>query len=96
MSSEKSIKYRLRLSIKAQKYITSISKKIATRILDKISMLKTDPYHTPGVKPLKGQLDGLYRLRIGNYRAAYRIDENDNIVIVMIIGIRGNVYNKIL
>ena len=95
MSSEKSITYRLHLSTKAQKYLTGISKKTASRILDKIITLKTDPYHSPGVKPLKGQLAGLYRLCIGNYRAVYRINENDHIVIVTVIGPRGNVYNRI-
>ncbi|MTI86140.1 MAG: type II toxin-antitoxin system RelE/ParE family toxin [Firmicutes bacterium] len=72
-----------------------IDKKTTTRILDKIELLKADPYLLPGVKQLTGKLEGLYRLRIGNYRAVYEVNEKGHIVIVLVIGPRGDIYNKV-
>jgi mRNA interferase RelE/StbE len=43
-------------------------------------------------KPLKGDWKGCYRLRVGNYRIIYEIHEKEITVLVIKIGIRGNVY----
>jgi mRNA interferase RelE/StbE len=42
-------------------------------------------------KPLAGSLKGHYRLRIGDYRVIYRV--NDDIVTVVAIGHRKDIYN---
>ena len=39
-------------------------------------------------KPLQGELAGLWRLRVGDYRVIYRIVENRVEVLVLKIGIR--------
>lgn len=44
------------------------------------------------MKPLKGQLRGLYRYRIGDYRLIYGIDEAKVLVIAVGLGARGDVY----
>lgn len=92
MSSGKEKTYNVRLSTKSAKYLTSLDRTTATRILDKLELLKIDPHHSPGIKQLTGQLAGLYRLRIGNFRAVYKVDEDGFVVIVLIIGPRGDVY----
>jgi mRNA interferase RelE/StbE len=45
-----------------------------------------------GAKPLKGPLAGNYRIRTGDYRVVFRI-ENRNVVVVWKIGYRGDVYD---
>lgn len=46
------------------------------------------------IKSLKGT-DGLYRLRIGKYRAIYAIINDTLIIRIINIDSRGQVYNKI-
>lgn len=95
MSSERTLIYKIRLSKRITKFLSKLDKNTATRILDKIELLKVDPYRLPGIKQLTGELEGLYRLRIGNYRAIYEINEKGHIVIVLVVGPRGDIYNKL-
>jgi len=41
---------------------------------------------------LKGELNGKFRLRAGKYRIVYRIENDQNIVIIEDIGVRGRIY----
>ena len=43
-------------------------------IYDKIDDLKNDP-RPNGVEPLKGTWKGLYRIRVGNYRVIYVVQD---------------------
>jgi mRNA interferase RelE/StbE len=60
------------------------------RIRERIDGLAADP-RPPGVKKLKGEPD-LYRLRSGNYRIIYSIEDVRLIVLVIRIGHRREVY----
>jgi mRNA interferase RelE/StbE len=62
-------------------------------IFDKIDSLTTDP-RPPGVEPLHGELKGLYRVRIGNYRVIYAINDNKLLILIIKIAKRGDVYKK--
>jgi mRNA interferase RelE/StbE len=95
MSSESPKTYKLRLSNRAAKYLSRLDKTTTSRILDKLKHLKVDPYHSVGTKKLSGKLTGLFRLRIGNYRAVYRIDDDYYIVTILVIGSRGNIYDHL-
>lgn len=46
-------------------------------------------------KPLQFSLKGFRRLRVGNYRIVYRVDDEQKIVIVVIIDHRKIVYEKV-
>ena len=60
------------------------------KIKERIDRLGVDP-HLPGVKKLKGESD-LFRLRCGNYRIIYSIDDVRLIVLVIRIGHRRDAY----
>jgi mRNA interferase RelE/StbE len=62
---------------------------VATHIEDKILELENDP-RPPGCKKLKGR--DAYRIRIGDYRAIYEIQDQKLILTVITIGHRKNVY----
>lgn len=62
------------------------------RILDRLEILKTNPFNASGIKQLQGKLRGKYRLRIGYYRAVYEVDKENNVVIILVIGPRGDIY----
>jgi mRNA interferase RelE/StbE len=59
---------------------------IRKRIMDAIDKLPL----FGDVKPLKGRAG--YRLRVGDIRVIYQIDNDNMVVEVMDIGYRGNIY----
>jgi len=74
---------------RAEKDLSMINKKEAKVIFQKISQLKQDPHPQMSIK-LKG--NEYYRLRSGNYRAIYQIDEINNKVIVIAVKHRSEAY----
>lgn len=55
--------------------------------------LSDDPYSCPNCQKLKRPTHGAtYRLRVGNYRVFYNIDENNKAVIVYWVKKRSNAY----
>ena len=66
-----------------------IPKKDARRIVAAIKSLADDP-RPPGTKKLSGQ--ERYRLRQGNYRILYEIEDDRLIVCVVRVGDRRDVY----
>jgi len=63
------------------------------RIKQRIDRLAADP-RPPGVKKLKGESD-LFRLRSGDYRIIYSIDDVRLIVLVIRIGHHREVYRSV-
>lgn len=77
------------LQSSAEKDFKKIDRQIQERILKKLSDLEQDP--NIGI-PLTGNLAGLWKLRIGDYRVVYQIKNQELIVLVLKIGHRKNVY----
>lgn len=73
----------------AQKQLDKLPGAVATRIEDKMMELEQDP-RPPGCKKLKGR--DAYRIRIGDYRVIYEINDGRLIVTVITIGHRREVY----
>lgn len=73
----------------------SIAKADRMRILDTIQNKLSRAPQEFG-KPLRGALQGYWRLRVGSYRVIYRIDEKTRGVTVVLIDVRrdGEVYEK--
>ena len=46
-------------------------------------------------KPLRQSLKGHRKMRVGDYRVIYRVEEDANKIIILIIGNRKDVYSKI-
>jgi len=61
------------------------------RIIAALERLKSKPY---GGKRLCGELEGLFSLRIGGMRAVYGVDTKKNMVVVLAIGPRSDIYKK--
>ena len=63
-------------------------KKINQKLYQKINdvvypQLRNNPYFGANIKKLKGEFEGFYRYRIGNYRLFYLIDDQKVIVFVI-------------
>jgi mRNA interferase RelE/StbE len=73
----------------AQKQIEKLDKKIIPIIKVAISGLVQNP-RPHGYKKLKGE--EAYRIRVGDYRIIYEIEEDKIIVTVVSVGHRKNIY----
>ena len=66
-----------------------IDHKQRTRIMKAIERLALNPLSASNVKHMS---DDLYRLRIGDYRAIYKIYENQILIVVLTVGHRKDIY----
>lgn len=74
--------------------LRKISAQDGKRILKKIKTLNNENYRAL-LQPCAGPLAGLYRMRIGNYRAVCAINSDMSITILVIkIASRGDVYES--
>ena len=83
-------KYSLGINRSAQKELDALDDKLFTRIDQKIQSLANEP-PPEGCKKLKGFKDQL-RIRIGDYRAVYTLDDSSQTVTVTRVAPRGGVY----
>jgi mRNA interferase RelE/StbE len=84
-------RYELEVRPSVWKDVGKIPKKDLKKILDRIESLRDDPRSTAGVK-----LSGLeyYRIRQGDYRIVYEIDDRRSMVTIAKVGHRREVYKR--
>lgn len=82
--------YKIHLAPRAERAFLSIEFRTRRRLARRIDALANDP-RPRGVKKLKGE-DDLYRLRVGDYRVIYQVQDRVLLVLVLDIGHRRNVY----
>ncbi len=86
--------YEIELSRKAAKFYQKADTVTARRLNAAFDQLVEDPIHHYNIKPLSGEMQGSYRLRVGNIRIIYSADDAVKIVYIEVIGFRGDVYKK--
>jgi len=82
--------YQIVFTRSARRELESLSRDTAGRILTKMELLASNP-RPPGSIKLRGQ-SGLWRLRVGDYRVVYSIDDEKRVVDVYVIRHRGEAY----
>ncbi|MBI4229423.1 MAG: type II toxin-antitoxin system RelE/ParE family toxin [Planctomycetes bacterium] len=82
--------YRVELTQSARRDLDSLLPEIFKRVDQRIRALALDP-RPPGVKKMQGP-GGLYRVRVGDYRIVYRIQDRILLVLIVKIGDRREVY----
>ncbi len=82
--------YAVQITPAARKQIKPLPKKDKIRILNKIESLASDPRPARS-KQLIGEA-GLHRVRVGDYRIVYSIDDEVLVVLVAKVGHRKDVY----
>lgn len=75
-----------------QRQLDELQKDLKVRIIDRILALAENP-RPDGVAKLKGSKNE-YRIRIGNYRVRYEIEDENLIVLVVDCRHRRDVYRK--
>lgn len=81
--------YKIIIKKKAKKFIDKLPKNERLRIANAIKQLPNGE----DIKKLKGHSD-LLRLRVGEYRIIYTVDNGELIVYVIDAGNRGDIYNR--
>ena len=84
-------KYKIQIKPSAVKELEKLPGKDLQKIISKIKSLSGDP-RPPGSEKLSG--DEKYRIRQGNYRIVYAIEDDILIVFVVKIGHRRDIYKK--
>lgn len=74
----------------AQRSLQQIEKRDQKRIVARIDALAEDPY-PPGARKLSGGT-AEFRIRIGDYRVIYSVNDVEILVVVIRIGHRKDVY----
>lgn len=82
--------YKITFARSSRKELQALPTAIAERILSKIDALATTP-RPIGCKKLQGPTR-LWRLRMGDYRIVYDIDDRNGIVDIVIVRHRRDVY----
>ncbi len=83
--------YSLSIKPSAAKELQSISEKATlTRMIEKVKSLATQP-RPSGSEKLAGR-PNLYRVRQGNYRVIYSVDDEARVIDVVKVGHRKDVY----
>lgn len=82
--------YRLQIKRTAERDLRRLPRSAFERLNDQILALREDP-RPPGVKKLKGKLEG-WRVRVGQYRILYQIDDEKRVVMIARVRHRRDVY----
>ncbi len=90
------MKYKILYTQKAIKDLQKIEKQEAQKIISKIKFFCEDKNPLKHTKPLVGYFKGLYRFRIGNYRAIFKKNSNGQLILltILIIKHRKDIYFK--
>jgi mRNA interferase RelE/StbE len=85
------VNYRVALAASAVKELNALPANIVARIMPRMEALAQDP-RPRGCKKLRGG-DKEWRIRIGNYRVVYEIDDADKTIDVTRIAHRREAYD---
>ena len=86
--------WRIRFSKEADKSLRKLDRQVSARILDELEEVsRLDDPRTRG-KALVGNLAGLWRYRVGDYRVV--CDREDEVLVILVVGVahRSSVYRR--
>jgi len=82
--------YTLLIKRPAERDLRKLPPVVFQRLNDRILALRAEPY-PPGARKLKGALTG-WRLRVGDYRVLYEVDDEARTVTIVRVKHRRKVY----
>jgi len=86
--------YSVDLSIRAQKFLDKLDKHISERIEIRLKKLEENPVPSDAKFIGRDKGDKVFRCRIGDYRALYKLKDTEKIVLVAKIDKRPRIYNR--
>ena len=85
--------YRVHLLDAASKDLARLDKPVARRIVERVHWL-AENLEDITLEALTGELDGLFKLRIGDYRVVYELIHDEQLIMIHAIGHRREIYRK--
>jgi mRNA interferase RelE/StbE len=83
----------------ARKFLNKLEQKQEERIKNKLSELKSHitehsiiPFQVMDIRTLKGEWQGFYRLRVGDYRIIFDYLSEKKLLIIYDVHVRGSIY----
>ena len=80
------------LSPEAAEFYATADRPLAKKLAKCLAQLEQEPRRHNNSKRLSGQLAGLFRYRVGDWRVLYRIDDDNHRVSVLSIAHRSEIY----
>jgi len=84
--------YKIELRPEAIHDLESLDPSVVDRILKKLNWLKEN-FEIITPVPLKGELKGFFKLRVGDYRILYTHNKKQKLISVHLIGHRRDIYS---
>ena len=85
--------YRIRILDVAPRELVLLDKPVGRRIVERLNWLAAN-LDAIKTEALSGKLSGLYKLRVGDYRAIYEILRDEQVIVIHAIGHRRDIYRK--
>lgn len=86
--------YGLVFSPVADRQMDAIPARLLDLVRDALEGLKSEP-RPPGSISLRGRFRRLRRLRVGDYRAIYQVDDDRSVIRIVLVGHRKHVYDQL-
>lgn len=85
--------YHIRVLEEASRELARLDKPVGRRIAERINWLAAN---LDSIRPeaLTGDLIGLYKLRVGDYRVIYEVIRNEKTIVIHAVGHRREIYRK--
>ncbi len=85
--------YSVRILKPASKELEKLDASTARRIVERINWLSNN-FDATRAYPLKGELRGLYKIRVGSYRIIFEVLQNERTIIIHSVGHRREIYKQ--
>ena len=82
--------YKVEITPAAKRQIKKLIQSVQLAIVERLEQLAENP-RPPGVLKMQGA-ESLYRIRVGDYRIIYEIQDQTLLIAVVKVGHRGDVY----
>jgi mRNA interferase RelE/StbE len=85
------MRFRILLHRRAYDFLKGLRPEDRQRIIDKLRQLEDFPSVRLDVVKVAGEAD-TFRLRVGNYRALFKVYEQERVIVIVKIDVRSRVY----
>jgi len=85
--------YTVKYDAQAVAELKKLPSKLGKRIVNKINWL-AENFDQVNLFPLSGNLSGFYKLRVGDYRVIYSLDQNSETIVIEKVGHRREIYKS--
>ncbi|MGV1006291.1 MAG: type II toxin-antitoxin system RelE family toxin [Candidatus Nanopelagicales bacterium] len=83
--------YSVRFAAGARRELGKLDPSVRRRVAGAVELLALNP-RPPGAKQLRGGANVRWRVRVGDYRIVYAVEDSELIVLVLRLGHRREVY----